>query len=173
MVQDEDFLKNSQMIYNYILKNPGLHLRKISRGLKIHLSTLRYHLDYLEDAEVVTSKKEKNLRIYFAADRLSVKDKNITSLLQQKRFRDIILQIALEPGLNHSEICAKLSLKPSTLSKYLGVLMDQGVVVSKKNGRTKSYWLQDEKKIMELLLTYKRSFWDAFVDNVLEIYFES
>jgi len=25
---------------------------------------------------------------------------------------------------------------------------------------------------MRLLLTYKRSFWDAFVDNVLEIYFQ-
>jgi len=39
-------------------------------------------------------------------------------------------------------------------------------------GREKRYCVSDEKSIMELLLTYKKSFWDSLVDNVLEIYFE-
>ena len=60
MEHDDDFLENSKLIYNHVLKNPGLHLRKISRVLDIHLSTLRYHLDYLEEQEVVISRKEKN-----------------------------------------------------------------------------------------------------------------
>ncbi len=39
-----------------------------------------------------------------------------------------------------------------------------------KDGREKKYHINDEKSIVKLLLTYKKSFWDPFVDNVLEIY---
>ena len=35
-----------------------------------------------------------------------------------------------------------------------------------------SYWTFDEDDIVELLITYKKTFWDKFVDNVLDIYFE-
>lgn len=172
-MKEGDILKNQRLIYNYILNNPGSHLRKISRDLGMHLSTLRYHLNYLEKKGLITSKKEKNLKIYFASGKLGRDDRNAAPLLQQKRFRDIILIIVINPGLTHSEISEKLSTKPSTLSKYINVLEERNIIYHRRSGREKHYYVADEKTIMKLLLVYKKSFWDSFVDNVLEIYFET
>jgi len=171
-MKEDTVIDNRRLIYVYILNNPGLHLRKISRKLNMKLGTLRYHLDYLEKKEIIVSKKENNLKIYFMNRELDIKDKNICSLLQQKRFRDIILVIILSPGLSHKQISNKMSINPSTLSKYVNILEDRNIVYHKKIGREKWYYVFDEKRIMKLLLTYKKSFWDFFVDNTLEIYFE-
>jgi predicted transcriptional regulator len=165
-------LDTRKTIYTYIRDNPGQHLRGISRALNIQLGTLRYHLNYLEIKGVIVGKKEKNLKVYFVTEKISPKDKNLAPLLQQKRFRDIILVVIINPKLTHSEISTKLSINPSTLSKYINILETRGILYHEKIGREKQYYVLDEKMVMELLLTYKKSFWDSFVDNVLEIYFE-
>lgn len=172
MKDKEPDLENSQRIFEFISANPGVHLRKMSRSLGIHLSTLRYHVTLLEKKELIVGKKADNLRVYFAADRSTTVDKNITSILQQKRFRDLLLLLLVRPGLTHSEVCRGLSVKPPTLSKYIDILEKRGVVRSMKDGRGRKYYVNDEKRVMELLLNYKRSFWDPFVDNVLDIYFD-
>jgi predicted transcriptional regulator len=172
MDPDELSIENQKLIFNYISSNPGSHLRKISRALDMHLSTLRYHLDNLEKIGLVISKKEKNLKIYYLVGKLGQKDKNIAPLLQQKRFRDIIIIIIMNPGLTHTELSEKLSLKPSTLSKYINILRDRKIIYHKKKGRNRYFFAVDEKRVLELLLVYKKSYWDTFVDNVLEIYFE-
>ena len=164
MRDQNDLLENARRIYEFIEYNPGMHLREISRGLNIHISTLRYHLNYLEKNELIVSRKEENIRIFFIADKLSSMDKNITSLLQQKQFRDIILLIIISSGLTHSEICDKLSLKPPTLSKYINILETRCIVRHDKFGREKRYYVIEERKVIELLLTYKKTFWDSFVE---------
>ncbi len=172
MKEEDIALEIRRMIYNFIKENPGSYLRKISRAMNVQMGTLRYHLDYLEKNELIKSKKEKNLKIYFITGELSSEDINITPLLQQKRFRDIILTIVLSQGMTHAEISERLSMKLSTLSKYIKILEDRQVLYHERNGRENHYYVNDERMIIRLLLTYKKSFWDKFVDNVLEIYFE-
>jgi predicted transcriptional regulator len=171
-MQDDVTLENRRQIFDYILDNPGVHLRKISRDINIHLSTLRYHLDYLESKRLITSQKEDNLKIYFASGKLSPQEKKLTPLLQQKRFRDIILAIIGSHEPTSSEISEKLLMNPSTTSKYINILEERGVISHKKIGREKKYQIDNEESVVKLLLTYKKSFWDTFVDNVLELYLE-
>lgn len=171
-MQGDIALENRRQIYNYILDNPGAHLRKISRDLDIHLSTLRYHLDYLEKKGLIVCQKENNLKLYFASGKLNSTEKNLTSLLQQKRFRDIIIILIESPGLISSQIADKLSMNYSTASKYVNILEERGILFHEKVGREKRYYIRDEQNVIKLLLTYKKSLWDSFVDNVLEIYFE-
>jgi predicted transcriptional regulator len=172
MKEEAIILETRKTIYFYIRDNPGQHLREISRTLNIYLGTLRYHLRYLEEKGVIVGKKEKNLKVYFVTEEISARDKNLAPLLQQKRFRDIILVVVINPRLTHSEIASKLSIKLSTLSKYINVLEVRGIFHHEKIGREKRYYVIDEKMVIDFLLTYKKSFWDSFVDNVLEIYFE-
>jgi len=40
-------------IYDFILKNPGFHLRGLSRKLKIPKSTLLHHLKILKKRELI------------------------------------------------------------------------------------------------------------------------
>ena len=111
-MQDDVTLENRRQIFDYILENPGVHLRKISRDINIHLSTLRYHLDYLETKGLITSQKEDNLKIYFASGKLNPQEKKLTPLLQQKRFRDIIIVIMGSHEPTSSEIAEKLLMNP-------------------------------------------------------------
>lgn len=172
MDKEEFSLENQRKIFYYILDNPGAHLRRIAEESSVPLSTIRYHIAFLERQAVVISRKEGNTKAYFINGKVSREDRRITPLLQQKRFRDIITLLLVRPGLGHSEITKELGLKPSTLSKYLSIIEERGVVWSETEGREKRYSVVDERRIVELLLTYKRSFWDRFVDNALEIYFE-
>ena len=165
-------LEHQRMTYEFIGANPGSHLRKISRGLDISLSTLRYHIGFLEKKDLIVGRREKNLKVYFTVGRIGGADKNVASLLQQKRFRDIVLTILINPGDTHADLSDRLDLKPPTLSKYMKVLEKRGIVDVVREGRCKKYTLVDEKTVTELLLRYRKSFWDSFVDNVLEIYFE-
>ena len=61
-------------------------------------------------------------------------------------------------------------MDPSSASKYINLLEGRGVIYHEKVGREKRYHVFDELGIIKLLLTYKKSFWDSFVDNVLELY---
>ncbi|MEI6102438.1 MAG: winged helix-turn-helix transcriptional regulator [Methanothrix sp.] len=171
-MQDDVTLENRRLIFDYISENPGVHLRKISRDINIHLSTLRYHLDYLESKGLITSQREDNLKIYFASGKLNPQEKKLTPLLQQKRFRDIILAIIGSHEPTSSEIAEKLLMNPSTTSKYINILEEREVISHKKIGREKRYHIDNEESVVKLLLTYKKSFWDSFVDNVLELYLE-
>lgn len=46
--EDSLALETRRKIYNLILNYPGLHEREIARKLNLSLSTLDYHLHYLE-----------------------------------------------------------------------------------------------------------------------------
>ena len=172
MSETDELFENSRLVYDHIVNVPGSHLRGISRDLSLNLSTLRYHIDYLEKKGLIESRMEGNTKVYFAAGRLDALDKKMAPLLRQKRFRDVVLVAAYNPGSTHGEISAKLSVKPSTLSKYIAVLEDRELLSHEQAGREKRYHLVGERKILEFLVRYKKSFWDPFVDNVLEIYFE-
>ena len=171
-MQDVVTLENQRQIFDYISENPGVHQRKISRDINIHISTLRYHLDYLETKGLITSQKEDYLKIYFASGKLNPQEKKLTPLLQQKRFRDIILVIMGSHEPTSSEIAEKLLMNPSTASKYINILEERAVIYHKKIGREKRYHIDNEESVVKLLMTYKKSFWDSFVDNVLELYLE-
>ena len=171
-MQDDTALENRRLIFEYISNNPGTNQRKISRDLDMYYSTLRYHLDYLEDKGLIVSQMENNLKIYFASGMLSVKEKKLTTLLQQKRFRDILIVVIDDTGLTSSQLADRLSVKPTTISKYMNILEDKGVLYHEKVGKEKRYHINDEKNVIKLLMTYKKSFWDSFVDNVLVLYLE-
>ena len=98
-MQEDTGVDNRKAVLEYISDNPGSHLRKIARDLDIRLSTLRYHLDYLEKKGSIGCQKQNNLKVYFASGKLKPLEKTLTPLLQQKRFRDIILVLIDSPGL--------------------------------------------------------------------------
>ncbi len=169
---DKVTLENRKKIFDYISDNPGVHLRKISRDIDIHLSTLRYHLDYLELEGLITCQKEENLKTYFVSGKLNPHEKILTHLLQQKRFRDIIIILIESNDLTSSQIAEKVAINISTASKYINILEQKELISHKKIGREKRYHVTDEECVVKLLLTYKKSLWDSFVDNVLELYLE-
>jgi predicted transcriptional regulator len=121
---------------------------------------------------LITCQKEENLKTYFVSGKLNPHEKILTHLLQQKRFRDIIIILIESNDLTSSQIAEKLAINASTASKYINILEQKELISHEKIGREKRYHITDEECVVKLLLTYKKSLWDSFVDNVLELYLE-
>ena len=79
-------LKTRRKIYNFISKNPGLHLSKIAELLKMRISLVEYHLLFLEKKKIVTLVKEFGyVRCYpCGREEIGSADKKILSLIRQE-----------------------------------------------------------------------------------------
>ncbi len=155
-MQEDPSIDNRRMVLDYVSDNPGSHMRKIARDLDMRLSTLRYHLDYLEKKGSIACQRQNNLKVYFAQGKLKPMEKTLASLLQQKRFRDIILILIDSPGLKFSQIVDNLSISPSTASKYINILEDKKIIYHERSGREKKYFVNDKESVIQLLTTYKQ-----------------
>lgn len=165
-------LKNRREIYNYIKKFPGTHLRKISEDLNLSLSIVRYHTHYMEKKGLLTNEEDRYYKRFFCKNKLDKNQRNIASILRQKKFREIVLFLLQYPDSKHSEIASHLNLPLSTLTKYMEHLMKNEIVEESKEGRIKRYNVIKEEDVVKFLITYRESFSDKLVDNILEIYFE-
>ncbi|RLF50977.1 MAG: transcriptional regulator, partial [Thermoplasmata archaeon] len=56
MKEDYLALETRKKIYELIASSPGLHKREIARELKMSLSTIDYHLHYMEKKSIVVAK---------------------------------------------------------------------------------------------------------------------
>lgn len=99
MISKDDILKlqTRRIIYDFILKNPGLNLREIQRRLNIPLGGLRYHLGYLEKLDLILFKPDKKYKRYYVKDTIGRQDKEILNLLRQETTLRIVVTLTL-PG---------------------------------------------------------------------------
>lgn len=166
--EDTLALETRRKIYNLILTYPGLHEREIARKLDMSLSTLDYHLHYLEKREIIVSKKDGRYTRYFVSKRIGAQDKRAISLLRQKTPRNIVLFLLLNPRSLHKEICDEVKKSPSTVSFHLKKLVDAGIVDAISIGRGTAYEVKNVDKIVDILITYKSTFLDDAVDKFIE-----
>jgi predicted transcriptional regulator len=134
-----------RVIYQYLRRNPGLHLRELHRRLEIPLSSLNYHLNYMVRYQILNKEEDGHVQRYFTVS-LSQRDKELISLLRQKRIREIVLLV-----LTHTKI------------KFI----DHHLLQRHHIGRETLYTLTSTDEIMKCLITYQSSFLDRLIDNAL------
>jgi len=85
-------LETRDIIYYFIYKHPGLHLREIFRKLNLSEGTIRYHIKYLTKSKLVTKKiEDRYTRFYPVADNIEDVDKTIIHFFRKEATRNIIL----------------------------------------------------------------------------------
>lgn len=158
-------LTTRKKIYNFISSHPGMHERKISRELNIPMSTLDYHLHYLEKKELIVSKKEDRYNRYFVKGKVGIRDKKILSLLRKNSCRKILIFLLLNKECNHKTIRKHLGLAASTTSFHLKKLIRYKIIASIEQGRQTKYYVIDPEYVSKLIISYKKSFIDDAVDR--------
>ena len=173
MKSKEKVLENEQRrkIYNFVKDNPGLHMRELQRRLQIPLTTLEYHLDYLENKDILSLKDDRRYCRYFPEE-ISEDEKTLLSALRQKRLREIILLVLSEELVCFKELSDEIRIADSTLSHYLKLLSMKEILVKERIGSETCYKVKSEKTVVQSLLCYKESFVDKLVDNVLASFIE-
>jgi len=130
-------------IYEYILENPGVHLREIQRRFNISLSSATWHLKMLEKAGLIRSTKFRNKLVYYPTG-MKKEDLLLMLTLDNEIAKNIVDYIA-DVGEAHLRKIAKyLNLNVETVRYHLKKLERAGVLISKEVGNRIVYTLNPE-----------------------------
>ena len=130
MISNENILELElrRAIYRFILDNPGLHQRELSRRINIPKTTLLHHLRVMEKKGLINLEKINGYQRIYVNLELSEKEKNILNLIRQKIPQLILLYFIFKTSCSQIELCQELEQKSSIISYYLTKLKDCGLI---------------------------------------------
>lgn len=172
LVQDPLELENRKRIFEVLRASPGLHFREIQRRTNISIGVLEYHLSYLVDRGLLTLERQGAFARYYPAGQVGAEKKKMLSALRQEIPRGIILYLLKHPGATHGEVLQNFTISGGTLSYHVKKLVDQGVIKLEKAGRESRMTVLDPDKVADLLILYRRTFFDKLVDEFVSMYIE-
>ena len=169
----EEILENQRrhQIYLSIKKNPGIHIRELQRIMKIPLTSLQYHLNYLARRNIIFEEKSEHFTRYYSK-LMENEDKKVISVLRQRRLREIVLLVLINAKAKSQLFEDTLHLSASTISFYLKHLVENGILERTKIGYENIYTLKDEERISRVLIAYESSFVDKMVDKWVSTWLE-
>lgn len=171
-VTEKPELETRKKVYEAIVRSPGIHLREIERSTNLPLGVVRYHVDRLQSEDLIFAQEDRYFKRFFPRGRIPNVSTQTFAVLRQESLRRIVLQLLSSPGSNHAALKEALSLPASTLSTYLAILLDKGVVRRERRGKENLYFVVDEESVMKVLIVYRPSFLDRLVDHAIELYLE-
>jgi predicted transcriptional regulator len=174
MMFKNEILENERRheIYEYIRKNPGLHIRELQRKIGIPLASLQYHLNYMTRRDVIIEEKSEHYTRYYCS-KLDSEVKRMLTILRQKRLRDIVMLILVSNKAKYQTLVEALGLPASTVSFYIKCLLENDVIERTKIGYENIYTLKEEDKIGKVLIIYQSTFVDKIVDRWANTWFEN
>ena len=162
-------LENRRRIFEFVKRVPGAHLRGVQRGIGLPYGTAEYHLHALEDAGLVRTVMDGNLKRYFAAD-FAFEDRAVLSILRKRPIRRVVVALLEKKEMTHRDLAAAAGVKPPTLTYHLSRLEGANLVAVRRDGRFAYIRLLDPKLAMRILIAHGQSFADAAVDRFLETF---
>ncbi len=169
--QNEDDSEIRSKIYNYIEKNPGAHLRMITRELQLGMGATQHHLDVLEKSGKIRSKRINVYRHYYSMSVLEV-EQHILAFLRQETARDILVYLLEHPRSTQSDIVKFKGFSAPTISWHMSRLEDAGLITSTKEGRTTKYTMSDSQGVAAALKIYHTNIWDRLLSRFAELFIQ-
>ena len=115
-------------IFNFILDYPGLHLRELSRKLKIPISTLNYHLRNLEKSGLIKINKEKRYDRVYANEEIGNMAKKLINAIRQETSCKIVLFLSVSLIASQKDLSTELEISSTTIGKHLKRLVKMGII---------------------------------------------
>jgi predicted transcriptional regulator len=148
-------LETRRKIFDIISKNPGLHLSKIADLLKMRISHVEYHVNYLEKNDLVVVEKSTGFKRFYIKGTIGTQDKRYLSILRQKTLLSIVLFLLKNQTMLHKDILENVAVSPSTLSYHLNKLVKHEIVEVQRYGENKGYQIKNRQEIITWLIQYK------------------
>ncbi len=145
MSNGDEALENKlrKMIYNHIVKYPGVSFNTLKDIYELTDSSLRYHLYYLEKSNKISSGLEKGIRCYYPhPSSVTLPQKQQAPLEsqrlspQQERILNVIIRY---PGINQKEIVNKTGINRFKVMRNLNTLKYLNLIKNTKIQNTVRY----------------------------------
>lgn len=162
-------LDSRREIFQAVERNPGIHFRELERRLDYSVGTLQYHLKYLVDEGLLDEEKGDYTR-YYPRRRFEEFEKTALDAMRRKYARRILAYLLTHPGSSHGDLVDALGKAPSTISWHLKRLRDEGLVDERRDGGSREIYVVEPDRVKELYVTYRGSFLDRLVDNMVDLW---
>lgn len=167
-------LESRRRIFEFLLQYPGLHLRELERQLGMDVRAIRYHLDFLEKHEAISSLSQDGYLRYYPREwdagyfweRIGPYEKRALGLLRQRIPLHIVLLLLDRGEMSSDELTADTGIAASTLSYHLKKLLRLQLVESRTVGKRKVYKVRDPQAVVQLLMKYRptEDLVESFID---------
>ncbi|SFS49491.1 helix-turn-helix domain-containing protein [Halostagnicola kamekurae] len=141
---DSDPLENETRatIYETVESKPGCYLSELGEDAGVSLSTVRHHVQILEDEGLLTTAKVNGKRRYYPEET----DAALQAALEEPAKRDVLEALSTLERPNNSQLASALDRDSSTITHHLSALEDDGLVVRERDGRSTVTELAPETK---------------------------
>jgi len=104
-------LESRRRIYDFLVANPGVHLRRIGHALGMSTGMLSYHLGYLERNGVLKAEEDGHRKRYFIARAFVEAQRRILAVLRQDVPRKILVELLTYEGRTFAELQASVGCR--------------------------------------------------------------
>ncbi len=163
-------LESRRRIYNYLLANPGVHLRRIGQALGMSTGMLSYHLMYLEREGMLKSETDGHRKRYFIARAFMEAQRRILGVLRQGVPRKIVLEILSNGERTFAELRDATGVSKSTLSYHLSHMMARDLLIRYRRERESVFAIKDMDEVTRLIVANRQSFQDDAVDRFADLW---
>lgn len=178
---DEEILavKTRKDLYEFVRRNPGYHLREVSRALSLSITLADYHLRFLEKHEMITSTMDGEYKRFYPrstpgqADMhpaLTELERQILAFLRQPVPLRVINFLMEREAATHKQILEHVPVSPSTLSHHLKKMQAAGIVDRVELGE-RGYRVVQPKAVARLMSTYELATADQ-IDTFIRVWGE-
>jgi len=178
---DEEILavKTRKDLYDFVRRNPGFHLREISRALTLSITLADYHLRFLERHELITSSMDGEYKRFYPRSTpgqadlhpaLTDMERQILAFLRQPVPLRVINFLMEREAATHKEILETVPVSPSTLSHHLKKMQAAGVI-DHAEPKDRGYRLLRPKSVARLMTTYELATADQ-IDTFIRVWGE-
>ena len=146
-------MDRSLEIIDIVKKNPGIKFREIMRESGLKNGVLSYHTRKLEEnGSVKINRKSGETRFYPLC--ITDEESNVITSLRRDTQRHILMSLLDDESLTFNEIVQKVKKAPSTVSTFLGKLVDDDIVGIKITELKKIYFLRNADMVHEIIEKY-------------------
>jgi predicted transcriptional regulator len=169
-------LKSRRRIFEFIQQYPGLHLRELERQLGMDVRAIRYHLDFLERHDAITSMSQDGyLRYYprewdegYFRERIGPYEKRALGILRQRVPLHLVLLLLDRGEVSSEDLQQEAGIAASTLSYHLKKLSKLELVESRSVGKRKVYSVRDPQAVVQLVMKYRPT--EDLIESFIELW---
>ncbi len=153
-----------------ISREPGLHLRELSRRFDFSLRAVRYHLRVMEREGAVVSERSGRFVRFFAPGSFSPEERAVIAAVKVAGSR-AVLQALLDRGaLGFAELARATGLSNGALGWHLRTLSRSVLEEAPTLGG--AYGLHDPAAVRMALALHRQSAAETLADGALEVFGE-
>ncbi len=165
----ESVQTSRERVLALVAAQPGLHLRELPRRLGLSLRSVRYHLESLEEHDLVSPHRSGRFARWFAAGAFSMEDQTLISALRVRGQRTILSELLRQGPMRFAALERATGLSSATLVQYLHRLSSDDLIKATEDRR---YQLRDSAAIDMRLSLYRERFPDLLADAARQIFDE-